>query len=258
MRARLYPVSSSFLALLALVASACSTPDDKPKTEDEFCQDYAKRECANVGAWCAFATMDACHATRAAICRDRGAMWKTGSRSFRPNQIKACLEKVTSVYASLPISYDNLRALEDTCARVYQGSVKLNGNCVITYECEGDLVCDKGACGVKKVVAAGGGCANVGEACVSGYACKASQGRQLCEKRQDVGMACGSADPCLEALRCTGSCVPRLKLSSPCTQHDDCELPHGFCEPYAKICTAGLIFAPGTESCRAFMGATAS
>lgn len=249
------------LAAVTLFVSGCTKEDEMG--EEEFCTEYARTECATVGTWCASATPDACNSTRAAACQQRAAAWKSASRPFNPKNAQICIDKVKAVYATTPISAENLRALDDTCARVYQGVVARNAACTVSPDCAEGMICDKGLCGPRVVVAVGGGCANVGEVCPTGQTCKASGALRLCQARAAAGMACSAEEPCLESLRCGagGTCEARLPLSSACTSDGDCVLPTGgpgYCDPYVNLCTTGLAFAPTSKSCEAFTGAVSA
>jgi hypothetical protein len=246
------------LTMSALTVAACSKKDDAPMTEDEFCQEYAQRECAAVAPLCEFAAAS-CEPTRVNDCKMRIAVWRTstgGTRPFRDGNAQACLDKVKTAYATLPITGETLHALQDTCARVFQGTAKALETCAADLDCDGSLICDKSRCAEKKVVAAGGLCGNPGEICSPGESCKAAPGGVLqCSKRRAAGEACSSADPCSEALRCTGTCADRVTAGS-CLQDEDCT--SNFCSPFSKNCSVGLVFAGGSASCLAYMGAAAT
>ena len=243
---------------VALILSSLSCSKDEDMAETEFCPEYARTECATVGERCVAATNEACIATRTTACEQRAAAWKAGGRPFSGKNAAACLEKLKSTYALSTINAENLRALDDTCSRVYPGTAPANSACTVDHDCAGSLICDKMLCGARKVVAAGAGCANVGEQCPAGQICKLGpQSLRLCQARQAAGMPCSASEPCLESLRCDGtSCVARLKTSEACTQDGDCE--SSYCDPYRMICAPGLAFALGSDSCRAFMSGTAA
>jgi hypothetical protein len=249
----------AWLVTSVVVASIACSKDDE-MGEEEFCPEYARTECATVGTWCASSTPDACVSTRTAACQQRASAWKSASRPFNAGNARACIDKVKSVYGALPISPENLRALNETCSRVYQGVVPANGACTVDFDCQGGLICDKGVnlCGTKRVVAAGAGCANVGEVCPAGQTCKPSGQLKLCQARATAGMACSAADPCLESLRCTAAsmCEARLAASSACTSDDDCA--SGYCDTFAGVCATFLIFAPDSASCRSYFGTSST
>jgi hypothetical protein len=242
----------------ALTAAACSKKDDTPMTEDEFCQAYAQRECAAIAPLCEF-TAASCEPTRLKDCQMRIAGWRAatgGTRPLREANAQACLDKVKTAYASLPILGETLHALQDTCARVFQGTGKALETCVSDLDCDGSLICDKGLCADKKIVAAGGLCGNPGEVCSTGESCKVSAGGvRQCSKRKAAGEACSTAEPCSETLRCTGTCVDRVASGVGCLVDEDCT--SNFCSPYSKNCSVGLSFAGGSASCLAYTGSAA-
>ena len=240
---------------LVLACSIGDDDDDKKLTEEKFCQEYAKRECAVVAPLCTYAEAS-CQPSRTAECRARATAWKTGTsmRAFRPERAEGCLEKVKEIYGHRLITGSDLRELDQICAKVFQGTVKALGDCLVDADCEGDLICDptKFRCGRKKAVASGDGCANFGEICPVGEFCKSTAGSHLCTRRQGPGATCDLAQPCLENLQCKGTCVDKTATGLPCGNSDECQ--SGYCSPYSSLCGGGLSFAEGSASCKAFMG----
>lgn len=237
-------------ALVIGGAAGCGGGDDG-LSEDEFCQEYARRECTGAGIFCGF-PMESCLAVRAQACRDESAKMKGPTRPYVAANVGRCLDLVKAAYDKPPILAATMKSLKEACARVFQGSTKAIQPCTIDYECEKDLICDKGRCGARREVAAAGQCANVGEICPAGEFCKRSPDIWICGRRQDMGAACSAADPCLERLRCVGTCQPRVAAGGVCATADDCET--GYCDEFARLCLPGLSFATGSDSCRAFAG----
>lgn len=256
-------MSNTFSNILVLSASvllvgACTKADgDMPMTEAEFCQEYAKRECAAVAPLCGYAPAS-CEPTRVVDCRTRAGLWKTGvggsTRPFLPGNAPACLDKINTTYATLPITGAALRTLQDTCARVFQGTAKVTETCAVDADCENALICDKAKsrCGEKKQVTAGAGCANIGELCPVDEYCKPVSGTFLCSKRAVKGAACSAAEPCVPSQRCMGTCVDLMAVGMPCALDDECT--SNYCNPYTKACGVGLNFADGSDSCDAYRG----
>jgi hypothetical protein len=244
------------LSLLAAVAlGGCGKSEDPAMTEEQFCQEYGKRECAAVIPFCAI-TAASCEAARVKECQARVAAWKTTSanRPFRAANAEACLDKVRDVYSKMPITGEAVNALTDTCARVFQGVAKSLETCTVNLDCDGNLICDKTRCAEKKPVGAGALCANPGEICSTGESCKLDAASMLrqCGKRKASGEACSTTEPCLETLRCTGTCSPKVEFGVMCLQNDDCA--SNYCSPFSMKCSGGLTFAEGSDSCRAYMG----
>ena len=244
-------------AALAIVLFSGGCEKDHPKNEDEFCIEYAKRECQKVSVACSLDPAGPCATTRGAACRDFLARSRSSTRGFRPENVDECLDKVSKVYEKPAITPDDMRALEDVCGRVFLGTAKKAEACMIDFDCAGDLICDpsKKRCGDKKLVAPDGFCGNPGEICQKGQFCKAKDASLVCSRRAERGMACSSSDPCLESLRClSGLCSDRLPVMSTCESDDECDT--GYCFPYLspKICANALNFALGSPSCAAYQG----
>jgi hypothetical protein len=240
--------------LFVLALGACNL--GKSMTEDEFCKEYGKRECAKVAGYCEF-TASSCEPLRVTACQQMAAASKTGSRKFNADNADRCLDQVNKTYGTIPIMPPQLDALDRACSRVFSGAAKANEACTVDFDCDGDLVCDKGRCGAAKVVASGGGCANVGETCPKGEYCTNSTGLYQCTRKQAAGATCSDSQPCVETLRCTGTCTARAEVGATCASDDECA--SGYCTPYPapgtpRKCSSGLSFAAGSTSCQAYMG----
>lgn len=233
------------------LAAGCGRGDSM--TEEEFCQEVARRECGKVATICG-TPVESCGLVRAAVCRETAAQARAGGRVYNPAGADGCLDRISDVYQTLPIFPQALKDLDEVCARVFRGAAHASQPCMVDYDCDKNLVCDKGRCGTPKTVAAGAGCANIGERCPSGQYCSNASAVYVCTKRQDRGQTCAPALPCLERYRCAGTCVERLPSGVACERDDDCET--AYCNPYgAPRCVAGLTFSPDSPSCLAYMGA---
>src|ERR1700740_3540712 len=104
-------VSFAALAALAALAAGCG---GKSMTEDEFCKEYAKRECAKVADTCGFATT-VCEPVRVSACQAMAAASKTGMRKFNADSAGKCLDQVNAAYASFPVIAAKLQALDLAC-----------------------------------------------------------------------------------------------------------------------------------------------
>jgi hypothetical protein len=229
-------------------------------SEDEFCKEYAKRECARVADLCSFMP-SVCEPVRVTACRAMAASSKTGVRKFNPDNAQGCLDQVNTAYANVPIDAAHLAALDKACARVFEGNAAATEACTVDFDCTKNLVCDKGRCGTARVVGSGGGCANFGEVCPAGEYCSNATGFYLCTRRQAQGAACGAGQPCVEDLRCNGTCGPRLDSGATCAADDECK--SAYCNAYppagsTRKCGAGLNFSEGSASCQAFMDPAAT
>jgi hypothetical protein len=242
---------------LVLPAAACEKSEPEVK-QASFCEEYAKRECAAVAPPCA-ASPTQCEAVRTADCQTRTAALLTAqytTRAFHPENVAACLAKVSETYKAPTVSGAALKELDAVCNRVYQGNAKLLEACQVDFDCAGTLICDpaKLLCGEKRVVPAGGQCANVGDVCSPGEFCRPLGASYLCSPRAAKAAACGEGGPCLESLLCReGACVEKSLPGTACIKHDDCQT--GYCSISSNKCASSLIFGEGTDACRLYVGA---
>jgi hypothetical protein len=224
------------------------------RTEEQFCQEYARIECSKIAPFCSF-NPDNCEPARVNACRVAAAQLKGVGHQYNAANTDACLKKLGDAYMIPLITATMMKGVADTCARVFEGTAKVTEACVADYDCSGGLICDKGHCGVEKIVSSGGLCANPGERCPKGEYCTSATGVFICTKRAAAGVACALSVPCEETLRCESAvCVPRLDTQGACTQDDDCI--SGYCNLYIpnRTCGVGLTFSVGSPSCIAYMG----
>lgn len=241
------------LALGLLTMASCQLGNDA-LTEQKFCEQYAQYECAGVAIVCG-ATPEACQTVRLAACKDRAAASKTGGRTYNPANTDSCLTKVRDGYKNGAVPIATLEAITQACERVFQGMAHANEACKVDYDCDGNLICDKGRCGAPRMVASGAGCANIGEFCPPAEYCTNASGLYMCTKAQAKGAACSATQPCDPAFRCATTCVDKVPAGAACTSDDECTTR--FCNPFVKpgqtrTCIPGLNFAVGSASCDAY------
>jgi hypothetical protein len=220
-------------------------------SEQQFCAEYARRECEKLANLCVLPVAD-CIETRSGVCRQMVAAQKSDVRVYRPENVDACLNKVSATYSRNVISAAELRELNQVCARVFQGRAGLNQSCSVDEDCQAQLICDKRLCGPLRQVAPGGFCGNPGEVCIKEEYCRQAEDSRICTRRKEKGMACSDAEPCLEVLRCNGTCLERLAMSESCAVHDDCLSE--YCSPFMSKCTPGVSFGEGALACDAYFG----
>jgi hypothetical protein len=242
------------LPVLVLLTSCGSEPD--PLSANAFFQKRPAAECAAVSSAC-LVTESACVVGRAAEYTAEYQAALRAARDFVPPQAESCLARVEDVYGKLDqgkvaIRAADYQAMTSVCANVYRGSSVANGPCQADVDCVGALICDKGYCATRKLVAAGAGCANPGESCPQGSYCRYANGVWLCSAKVGAQGDCTVA-PCIETLRCAaGVCVARLGIGEACAADSDCS--SGFCEPFAARCAEDIRFANGSAACRAMGG----
>jgi hypothetical protein len=225
----------------------------QPSAVDEFCDAKAEAEC-QVAARCA-TDAQACRAQRSAACLQLAATMTSASRAFRPENTLICIIETSSTYASAsPITPAERALVDDACNYVFQGSVDPGGACTTKYDCAGIVICDRGRCATAVTVEDGEPCRDPGQVCGPGLTC-ANDPDPACTAKKELGEACDAINPCLEELRCAGTCLSPLPPGSPCTSDGDCDAAAPYCDPSAgKVCDAGLSFAPGAASCAGYGG----
>jgi len=250
----LRPCSRMILAVAALTAGC---EGKSSLSEEAFCQEYARIECTKVAAFCSFMP-SVCEPVRVAVCRDFAARAKGVGHQYNPSKTEPCLKKLEEAYRTLPINAASLKAVDDICLRVFEGTTRAAEPCAADYDCTGPLICDKGRCGTEKLVAAGGGCANIGERCPKDEYCSNANpaALYLCAKRPGAGAACSETQPCSENFRCRTTCTARLDVGAECSGDDDCL--SGYCNRYVlpgttRTCGPGLTFSNQAPSCVAYM-----
>jgi hypothetical protein len=238
-------------ALSGVVAMACTTSaSDKYPTYDNMCDAKATEEC-QVASRCG-ATADACKTARKTACLAVASTALTAGRKYTPSLADGCVSATHDTYASSNVITPDAKAkMDDTCARVYAGSIAKGGSCTSSYDCSGSAICDKGFCGDKVDKKSGDGCANPGEACESGSFCQShTGGPSICSARATSGAPCNQNELCLENLRCNITCIARVGLGQACQSNDDCAQEAPYCDAAAgSVCTPGLSFAFGASDC---------
>jgi hypothetical protein len=238
------------ILILLLAAAGCSN-EPAPITPTEFFQQRAEATCSAISSACLI-TEASCVAGRVADSMDEYQNQLSKLRDFVPANAEACLRKVREVYGKLDqgavaLKANDYNAMETVCERVYRGTRSANESCAFDADCTDDLICDKGFCGIAKIVAPGAGCANIGETCPQGSYCSAGTGVWFCTPKAPTQTDC-TLSPCLETLRCAaGICVARLGVGEPCASSEDCAST--FCEPYAGRCADDIRFANGSAAC---------
>lgn len=243
--------------ICALVLLAGCQKAETPMTEESFCAEYARIECSKVAAFCSFNPAN-CEPARVLSCKADAVPRKAGGRAFVPGNTERCLKKLEEAYQTLPINPAMLKAIDEACSRVYEGSAKALESCTADNDCAGGLICDKALCGTAKVVPTGAQCSNIGERCQPNEYCTITipNGPWRCIPRIGEDMACSRDQPCLDSLRCRTTCRKRLDIQAPCESDDDCL--SGYCNRYVsnRTCGLGLTFSPESPSCIAFMSNT--
>jgi hypothetical protein len=245
-----------FLCIVALMG--CSSQQDDPLTQTEYCTEYAQYVCEGIVTAC-LTTETSCKAAHLAECSSQAQEQYSYGREFLPSNAEIYLSKVSTNYSklnqgSVALGVSDYKAMIQARDKVYRGKAIANEPCPngADADCIDGLVCDKGYCGTAKMVSQGG-CANIGEYCSQGYYCSEAGGVYSCATKVGLGGACSAAVPCLENLRCSdGVCTVQAEIGMACSVDQDCS--SGFCHPYAGKCAKDIRFADGSAACLALSG----
>ena len=241
---------STYQAAGYCVADAGTTAAE---TVQQFCTQKAQAECQYVVPVCASLSMSACIAFRSNLCnQDASTATASGSRSFAPSSVAACLSAISETYGTLnpstntTLSYASISggptdttSVDYLCDSVFQGKVPTNGTCTSSFDCADGNVCTPAnggstvtVCATLNQVADGAPCGVAGDVCVSGDVCtRNSNGEYLCEANE-------------------------VSLGGPgavCTSDAQCDpTTAGFCDIYAMTgCQPGYMFGDGKD-CEAY------
>lgn len=237
-----------FAALVSLGGAMATCGDADRLTEEEFCPAYAEAECATIGRWCA-AEESECISARSIACQLRTTVAKRAKGAFNPGRAASCVAKVKSVHAKATVSSQNLRALEESCRRVYQA--EKGAPCESFTECQDGLACRDSICSESRLPA--GWCQYSSKPCGKGERCE----QRGCIPRGELGFPClwerGESDECQEQLRCFGGkCSSRAAIDEICAGDWQCELPSAYCHPHSMTCALGLTFGADSIACLHF------
>jgi len=237
-----------FTSAVLVIACGDDEVTEKYPSADAFCAGKADTECAQGAAVCG-ATPDACKNKRKSICRAVASAATGRGGIYAAQNAEKCINDTKALYESKVVDQTKEKEVDETCARVFAGSVTKGKNCTDTQECEAPLICDRNFCSEKKQVGVDEACNNPGETCPTGAYCGPRGGSNFCNKKNEVGDVCGATTPCLENLRCLtpGGCAERLGAGESCDKNDDCGT--GFCGTDKK-CAAKLV--PGANGCADF------
>ena len=238
------------LSLVLMALAGCGS-GNTPLTPTQFCDDYAQEVCNAVSPACLIPVAN-CTSSQVAQCTANAVNSVAASQNFIASNADACLSKVKEIYGKLKqgavaLQAADVQAMDTVCSRVYRGTGTANEACTTDADCIDNLVCDKLFCGTPTQVAAGGGCANIGEYCVQGFYCGPAGGVLMCVAKAGLGGACDGT-PCVESLRCAGGvCAAQLGIGVDCAVDQDCT--SRLCEPYAHKCAEDIRFANGSAAC---------
>ena len=112
----------AFGGIVALVACS-SDAADKFGSSDSFCTAKAESECKNLAKKCG-AAEDACKTKRVAACNNAAAAAANQGRSYRPNAVQDCIDKIDEVYKdnANTVTAEGEKAVVVVCERAFGGT----------------------------------------------------------------------------------------------------------------------------------------
>ncbi|HEY8076126.1 MAG TPA: hypothetical protein VIF62_18500 [Labilithrix sp.] len=236
--------------------AACSSSDsDKYPDANSFCAAKADAECTNIAPGCN-ATLEACKTVRTDTCTSEGT---TSGRAYTPSKAQNCIDQVNAVYSKKTFTADDEKTVTNACERVFAGSVAQDAPCKIDFDCQGDMICDKGVCENKVDKSAGALCGNPGEVCDDSSFCNTGVQPVKCQPRAAQAAACSPTSPCDKTLRCViagtmmmGTCQALENPNDPCNVDSDCSASTTppYCDPNQHKCLPK--YGLGTKSCTDF------
>jgi uncharacterized membrane protein YgcG len=249
--------------LIGILATGCGGGGKStPLTIGDFCNQKATAECTPAVKACVVVTMDACMTARTAACMQFAASAAVSPRVFTQSNVGNCISKTKSAYAKTTITPKDFSDVDDACNYVFQGNVANLMLCTIKYDCAGSpnaLICDKGFCAKPVTKNKGEQCSDKGAICATGSYCLLDTATTTysCVAKAGPGAPCDASTPCLENLRCAGTCTDRIPAGGSCSSNGDCVSSAPYCDRSVNnICDQGLTFSPSAPSCAEYGGGT--
>ncbi len=244
-----FPAAKMFFVFAAAFAAACSSGEsERYPTPDSFCAALASEVCAGVAGPCAV-SLEKCTSAAKGVCLAGG----TG-RTYQSARAEICVNKTREVFSARTIDPSSEQAQKGVCDRVFVGTSGVNAACKQSADCNGELICDAafGLCATPASRNLNDPCNNPGDACVAGTFCTGmGAALKVCVGRGHFGDSC-SVVPCLEDLRCSGTCQAKLDPQAPCTGDDDCPSTAASCDSVQGKCLPK--YSVGSVACGAYGG----
>lgn len=243
------------LPLSFLLAAACSSDDDeRPRTREEFCREWAAAACSSeVVSVCQAASPEACRLSQQGSCE------ALVPAAFSDARGDACLDAVRAAYADADLTSRELLTvfkLAAPCDRLALGSRERGQSCEASSDCDtaagfscvikgGAL---EGTCEQPVVKGPGLSCAAAQEICTEGFYCNGEN----CVEGKPEGGSCTRHEECGPDGYCgaDSECVARLTVNTPCSS--DFECASGVCFALSggtEVCLDRLRLSPSEPAC---------
>lgn len=234
--------------VVALVA--CSSSEEGPAFPDvaSFCAAYGDALCQGVAAGCG-TTADNCKTKAVAQCNGNAS-----GKAYNASGAQDCIDKTKNLFSQKTFTADQEKDQQNACGRTFGGSVAKNGACQSNFDCQGQMVCDKGLCADKTDKKLGDACNNPGDICEKGSYCGEQGAVKFCLAKKSQGELCLPGVPCKEDLYCVSTCQPKKGPGQVCGADDECQAAttSPYCDPVQAKCLPK--YGLGTESCKQIGG----
>jgi hypothetical protein len=215
----------STLSLILFVAS-CSASEEKPRTRETFCREWATQACSSaVVSACQAASAEACRLTQQAFCMN------LVPSNFSDDKADACLAAVGDAYADADLTgseLDRVLELGVPCNSIVDGPAGLGESCANSRDCQGPAGYEcvvkggqtQGTCQIPEFVDAGLRCSAPQQVCKPGFYCNGSN----CVEAKATRESCANDEECGPSGFCEsdGLCAARQAVNSPCTASNQC------------------------------------
>ena len=277
MRIRL--IAGLGLGALGIVATAAcsssSSGNSNPyEHQSDFCTAVANAECQETGDNNCSIAVDQmqCVTYRTSECMQGHIILSnlpssdTTSRTYTPDNAKACIDALNGAFSNVQIKYDDLfksGGLIDTCEHVFVGNAGDGSGCHTDYDCtvNGEVCApivgeSTGACAKPTPKMLNEACADPGDECAPSTYCAVPSGGSLpkCIASADTNQSCSTSDECVAADYCAPNqkCQPRVQSGGACLTNDDCQTGL-FCDPDVLQCKGSFGFVSGSPDCNGFL-----
>jgi hypothetical protein len=253
-------------ALFALASpSACldTSSQDPPDNVITFCESVAQARCQLAGA-CSVDVVTCQQFQNAQCSLQAQIVTHAATRVYDPSAGAACVQALQAAFGAgiSHVAFDLLKSMNDTCERVYAGTIQQGGGCGIDYDCAAGLSCTAktpgggpAICEPAQVVASGQSCSGLGAQCAAGSYCSGQNGQWQCTPGAGVGQLCAAGTYCLNAQHCMANICPMPgNAGASCVSDGDCSADAPFCDPNSSTCSPGLTFQPGSVDCTGLTG----
>jgi hypothetical protein len=264
--------SRLFLGLSAALAlAACSSDEEGPKpdnalrTEQGFCQEWAKRACNS-------RVVSACSSTKEG-CLDRQSNYCEGLIPSGYSSVNAedCLEAVESAYANAQLSAEDIDVvvkLGGACSHLIKGPRSEDESCTDRYQCDTvhGFECvikpgqESGTCVLPHVVAGGFECAAADTSCEVGFYCRVieddGENVSICAGARDEGQSCSADEMCGDAAFCEkqsgeteGVCTEKLADREECVRDEECLSGYCLLDLATPQCVSSITLTIQASAC---------